>query len=291
MLLLAVACNQNTNDVISSQNEYRFYSESVWGETNTSFQDIKNAKLWRVSGNSEIVLDNTAKEKEFELHGDSLELEYTTTRVMDKSNVGQSFGEYDFGIDVYSATINDKTYIAHFRRDNEKLCFYSLPSTDGSHVTDISEDAIKQIAIDELNKRLGNGWSKIYTEYHYDEYQVNLNATSPEGFSVVFRRNIHGYSTEDYIKVVVSVSGEIVCFDARTYGVFDEVAKTVTKERLDAAKATLDKKLLTDKLVNAKIAGHTICVSAEGEMYLKAGFSYDQDNGERHQEIVYVSVV
>ena len=292
MLLFIVACNhKSVENTSSSDSQYKFYSEATWGETNTSFQDIKNVKLWKVSGNNEIILDDTLKTKKFELHGDSLELEYTATRVMDKDNTGKLFGKYDFGIDVYSTEISDNSYYVHFRHDNGRMCFYSRTVKNNYREEALSEQEMRDIAVSELDNRLDVGWNDVYTEYRYDEHRLNLNATFPEEFGVVFRRSIHGYSTEDYISVIMSPRGEILAFDARTYGVFDEIAQTITKERLDAAKAALNKELLSDTLVNAKIAGHIICVNAKGEVYLKAGFSYDLDNGERHQEIVCVNVI
>lgn len=292
MLLFIVACNhKSVENTSSSKSQYKFYSEATWGETSTSFQDIKNAKLWKVSGNNEIILDDTLKTKKFELHGDSLELEYTTTRVMDKDNIGQSFGKYDFGIDVYSTEINDNSYYVYFRHDNGRMCFYSRTVKNNYRDEALSEEVMRDIAVSEFDNRLDVGWNDVYTEYRYDEYRLNLNATFPERFSVVFRRSIHGYSTEDYISVIMSANGEILGFDARTYGVFDEIARTVTKESLDAAKVALDKKLLSDTFKNAKITGHTVCVNYSGEVYLKAGFSFDQDNGERHQEIVCINVI
>lgn len=290
-LLFTAACNEKIEDATHSQKEYRFYSDSARGETDTAFQDVKNAKLWKISGEGEVVIDGTVKRKTLELQEDSLVLDYEITRVMDNANTGKSFSKYDFGMDIYSAEIDDTWWFAYFRRDNGRLCFYMNSVGDKMTTTkNLSEEAMRNIAIDELDRRLDNGWSDIYTEYDYDEYKHNLNAKTPEGASVAYRRIIHGYSTEDYVKVVVSANGEIVCFDARTYGVFDEVAQTLTKERLDAAKDALDKKLLKDSLTNAKIGGYIVCINVMGEVYLKAGFSYDLENGERHQEIVYVSV-
>lgn len=107
---------------------------------------------------------------------------------------------------------------------------------------------------------------------------------------LTFRRTLHGYQTDDFVEVGMSMTKKIVRVDARRFGSFDHVAEKLTKDRLDRAHT-----MLLERIANAGLPeDHTVSepmltTNNEGRVFLQVAVSYKLD-GRSFGELLYINV-
>jgi len=115
-----------------------------------------------------------------------------------------------------------------------------------------------------------------------DNYTLVSHAPVPNRgtYLGLFRRYIHGYASEDFIKIEINPDGSIVAFSFPNKGIYDNVKNEVTKETIDKAYNYIFD-IFKEKNPNINQNDACVFVNCDGSIYLRMQISIG-DNLNRY---------
>ncbi len=208
-------------------------------------------------------IENSSASATKSLNIDGISREYTlkwseSTDITNCSNEAmQKYGT----VDTYGYDSDTATLIAEYNQ-NGTLVYYSdlgrefIPG-------DLTDGEAKNIS----QKLIQNIYGKeVAAEYTFDRISTN-----DDGFRYVFyTKKICGYSTLDYIRIKLHGNGQLKAINANQRGIFNTLEKSITAEKIDAAKKALMEQVGEDwEPKHLQLA-----VGADGKCYLEASEEY-----------------
>ncbi len=237
-------------------------------------------------GYKTVILTDVEKTRKVCVNDNEIALTYASTQVCDPEDI--SFTKFNRGFDEYSGENNGETINVKYRNDTGELCFYSLYRDTQETIPIYSENEYKSFAIEELNRRLPNEWQEVYSKssYEFDD--------SSRRISVIFSRpELFGCDFYEFIVVRLEYDGSISCFDARMYGLFDEVISNLNQKQIDSAYNAVKTQLIS-KDSKSTLSSPLLFIDKNGVLYM--GLTYNEadinsSNDEcNHNALVYVNV-
>lgn len=226
------------------------------------------------------------KKKKLMINSQEEVFKYQNTKKNGYEN-STSFKLRDNGIvDVYSDVTGNKE-IKINPATGRVLTYTDVDSEIRKRGGDLTKDKAEKIAKDYLVSIYGEDITKTY-EF---ESATRINNSFPVevGYVVIFRRNIHGYKTKDFLRVRMNLKGEIYSVWAANMDVYASANIKVSKSQIERAEKKLLEALETE---NRKVTSSEqfICIDANGKVYLEASVAYFVDGEFSHGDSCYINV-
>lgn len=288
-LLLIVVLMVSTLSSCSLFVDYTIYSSTV--DSNDSSNSVAFEKADKIKFVSTLIGDYTEredapKEKKVKINGEEFSYNYYKTRKNECENSTVKNLKNNSQTDVYRDETGKK--LININPSTGHLLMYS-DLTEGlcEKGGDLTEDKAKKIAEDFIVSEYG----KDITETYEFESATRINSSYPIeiGYVVIFRRNIHGYKTNDFLRLRINLQGEIYSVWAANMDVYASADIKVSKSQIERAEKKLLEALETE---NRKVTSEEqfICIDANGKVYLEASVAYFIDGEFSHGDSCYINV-
>ncbi len=127
-------------------------------------------------------------------------------------------------INVYRT--EDGRAMAEFRQETKELVFF-LNYDGKSYDGELTDEKAKELADDLFVSLYGEDIFKKYTDFVI--FQSNTTT------SVLYRRYVHGYETDDTISIKFNKQGELYSLNANRMGTFEGAEKIISKADIEKA--------------------------------------------------------
>ncbi len=250
------------------KDEYEFYVDYAWGnEIPNNTNDFKPvSELHMGLGRKKVILSDVQKKFNFNIKNKEIILNYTSTSVLDPQNLKSD--KYNRCYNEYSGNDNENYITVKTRNDTGDICYYALNVNDSFEAPLLKDEDYKKKATNELNKRLPDGWDKTYTNC-----EIVDDKSSKFICATFTRSNTFNCSFQEFIHVYMDYDGRVNCFDARMYGLFDDVIQTVTQEKIDSAYNAIKERLVPEGSKNTLSSSQMLHLDNNGILYISMGYT------------------
>ena len=283
--MVSCAKLDSSQDVPSKDrlNERIFLSASMEGGTATSgFPDSTTHGVY-VGKSSEVFEDMLNKTKTLSFNKDK-KFTYESSNFTYKTSQSQERGTFYSVYDLYRSEKEEIMYL----RGTDLLCFYYVSGggIEDISLTSYSKDAAKSAADTFLLKFLTKEKLKDFDKITIDDTSKVFS------YTVQYTRSIEGYETDEELWLFFDKDGKLNGYNGYNLSKYDNLADSITKEKLDAAKEALLEKLSASEKTDFQYEEPKITTDTSGNVYLEIQYSYIIDGSDvRNAEIALVSVI
>lgn len=281
MSLSLFSCYQKYNS--ESKEEYIFLYTPSEGNSRIPDTDFLSAGEYGLyPARTEKKKESLKDRKKQSLLGVSQKPNYATSLYTRRSMQDNS-SKFYYVYDRYSNDIEELVYL----QGTDLLCEYFVSSdnamvNDQNHINGVlDENKAKEIADAFTVKALS---AQVMSEYE-DVRIIDMRQSGlPVTYMVVYEKIIHGYRTQNAIKVLFSKYGYIKGYSAYCVQQYDNLNDNLSSEKIENAKNTLIDKIENMNLKDMEITSIRITADVEGNPYLLVKAKYKNeivfDNGD-----------
>ncbi len=269
--------------------KYTVYTDSALsddGGESVNFKSIDNISFVSPITGESFERADAEKEKIFNINGKEIVGTYKFTRKNECESSTNSKMKDNMFTDLYI----DESGKLEFNVNpaTGRLIMFYDGNVEGRRVGgDFTEEEAVKLAKSFFEKTYGD---QIFKEYKFDKsFQVNDTNTRERGFSVVYRRYIGDYATDDILRLRVNMQGEIYSVLATKVDLYRSADINVSKSQIKKAQKNL-LKALDEKKKNVIEDDTSLCIDANGTLYLRVGVAQYKDGEPSFMNEYYINV-
>ena len=206
-------------------------------------------------------------------------LPYKHTEAYLKTTTLGEYGTYYSKYDRYETN----SEIIDFVHGTNQIAFYSVDYNDDTSSPVMSEEEVKKIAETFILSLISE---EAFEKFTYVDMEID-----PLGrYSLLYRRYIEGYRTDETISIWVDRNGHVSAYNGYNVGKYDSMDIQISSSMLETADKLLRQEIASLNLKNLSCNDPKIITSTEGKLYLQMAIFYDGLYDVRCGDIVIINI-
>lgn len=279
-----ISCSLNEKTSGGEKAKYTFLfvpSENTSDTIRDSFADAGQYGLYSTTKSEQ--LSDLQKDTKKGIAFPSEDLKYAYSQCTYKNNSSEEFGAHYSVYDVY---LNDHEEVAYLH-GTDLVCSYFNRSGDLRSGVSINTDDEAKVISDEFVL-------SIISEDIFSGFECTSITKDNSGlFSYVinYSKLTLGHKTDENITIYIDNSGTVVGYNGYNVCKYDDLVKEFNNDSINSAKSALITRINGLNLKNTEIGEPFLTTSADGELYLRINFTYEDENGFACGETVLINVI
>ena len=208
-------------------------------------------------------------------------LEYSYSECLYKNKSTQAYGTHYSIYDIYK-TEDTEIGVLH---NAGLICYYYSNQSSEDSVAQLTDAEAKSVADAFILSIVGDD---IFVAF--DNVSVKADASGVFSHVVNYTRLTNGQRTDENMTVYIDKSGTVVGYNGYNVCKYDTLKEKFDSNKIDSAKVSLTRKINSLGLKNIKMNDPIITTDADGSLYVRIDFSYENEYGYVCGETVLVNV-
>lgn len=192
-------------------------------------------------------------------------------------NYGDHYCVYDFykSDSVDLAVLHGSDLICYYYNRNDEANGARRPSSEEAEIK--AESFILSV----IPQNVFDGFELV---------SVKNDTTGLFSYTVTYSKKSSGYATDETITMYLGKSGDVIGYNGYNVGKYDPLSDRFNRTAIENAKAALTAKINSLGLKNLNMNEPFVTANANGDLYLRLDFSYEDENGSVCGQTAFINV-
>ena len=211
------------------------------------------------------------------------EFKYSYSKRKYQNYITKQYGKHYSVYDFYKGDNGEQLAILH---GTDLVCYF-FDSNGWLNMPEQflnTEESAKKRADYFLSKMLPD------TVSSFENTSVTKDTTGYFSYIVYYARPTLGQKTDENISIYLDMSGSVIGYNGFNIGKYEKLKHLFNEQKIEQAKIELTNKIYSLNLPNMNLSSPFITTDADGNLFVRIDFSYEDEHGFGHKEATFINV-